>query len=295
VNYLAVTTEEIPSREPRLRRDTYLGAAAVALAAGSLLSISGLLDAAGFVLFGVAFLAAAGRRTRRLRWGAFVLAASSVVTLVWASVAMAASGLHTVSSSAAIQSAAFSLPSIGASLLVASAFASGRDGRARNRRLGWAAATAGAAGALALLYGLIADWGTFGASDPTERVTRAALLAGHLFYAVAGATAATGFFRAARAPESFGSDRLAKREAYLAIAAAWLLLSYICRFAEWVRFFHVMGAGLGSLDPVLLLLILSGVGSVVASVLAVIGFALSRRSLLKRGGPTCQPVEAAED
>ena len=131
--------QDIRPGQRRLSRDTYLGAAAAALAVSYLFSFSGALKTVGFVLFSVAFLGRASGRAKALRLAGFVLAATFVVTFLLNGVSIGVS-------------LAFSLVTIVVVLLAAWAFVSGPDGGQRDRRLGWAAARGGSgrAGTFAL-------------------------------------------------------------------------------------------------------------------------------------------------
>ena len=240
----------------RLRRDTYLGAAAAVLAVSYCLTLSGWLKAVGFVLFSVAFLGQVDGRAKALRLAGSILAVTFVVTFAVQGIAIADRA-----------SLAFSLLAIGTTLLVAWAFAAGSEGGRRDRRLGWTAVAVGVGGLLLSLYEVV-GLAVFDAIDRTEW----AIQVGHFFFlALAGAAAATAFLGEAMTSVWPARRRVARREGYLALAAFWLALSYACELVLWA----------GTVD---LLLVPAGLTRVAAGGLAVIGFTLSRRSLLEQDG-----------
>jgi hypothetical protein len=250
----------------RLSRDTYLGAAAAALAVSYFFAFSGLLKTAGFVLFSVAFLGRASGRAKALRLAGFVLAGTFVVTFLLNGVSIGVSLF-------------FSLVTIVVVLLAAWAFASGRDGGRRDPRLGWAAVVAAVGGLALLLYEIF----TMPVFDADGHARWAMELGHFLFLALAGGTAAAAFFARITTSERPAYRRVARRDGYLALAAIWLSLSYACQLAAWV--IPAQG-GWGDLAhspaPLLLLSIPTGLARVAAGVLAVIGFSLSCRSLRDR-------------
>jgi hypothetical protein len=281
----------------RPSRDTYLGAAAATLAvayllgvaadvsnlafdrisflgsalseAGWLLQVCGrALLVAGFAVMAVAFIGKGDVRVPRLRLGALVLASGYAVILVGGVLSLFSYHPANFQSSMVIQVAAY-LPASAAFLLVATAFGRlravpGTETAARNRRLGWASIGFGVEFALLLLSRLVPGSSLSATFDRWDAAYVAAL--------AAAVVAAVGVFGAAHAYRLPSPSSLAHREGVLAIAATLFLLYRVLGLTNLME----IGTWLWRLEAV---------AFAVAALCAVIGFALSRRSLLGRDRP----------
>jgi MFS family permease len=323
---ITATAEETPPRQRRLRRDTYLAAAAGVLAVGYLLNTSdaaytgswsfplslvlashvlspvGLVArAVGFILVTVAFLAVRSRRDGRLTRASRVIAggfcASSLgwalyllalIRFTWSSQESFSVGFWTGQGA----QLAFYLLAAAAALLVASAFARENNGARRNRLLAWASVTMGAGFGSILLYDLVVFWGWFSDAG-AQGATR---LGADLFSILAAVVAALGFFAAAKPRESPSSGLLARRERVLAYAASSLVISYLLEATSNLIFMNQVGRAAASLGDhsvftSYLLNALVSLAFMVASLLALVGFIVSSRSLVKRDKATYRPAE----
>ncbi len=162
----------------------------------------------------------------------------------------------------------------------------------RNRLLAWASVTLGAGFGSVLLYDLVVFWGWF--SDAAAQ--GAIRLGADLFSILAAVVAAIGFFAVAKPHRSPSSVLLARRERVLAYAASSLVISYLLEATSNLIFINQVGRAAASLGDHSvftsdLLDALVSLAFMVASLLAVVGFIVSGRSLVKRGEAVYQPAE----
>jgi hypothetical protein len=324
VPIITATAQEKPPRQRWLRRDTYLGAAAVVLAVGYLLNAAAVVyrspwppslslvfasallapagqvaRAVGFILVTVAFLATRSRRDRRLRRAGQVLAGGFCASFLGSALYLFAILQTPLSPSLSLSAVfwvergarlAFYLLAAAAALLVASAFARENDGARRNRLLAWASVTLGAGFGSILLYDLVVFWGWF-SDAAAQGATR---LGADLFSILAAVVAALGFFAVAKPHQSPSSGLLARRERVLAYAATLLVISYLLEAAANLIFMSRVGRAAASLGDhsvftSYLLDALVSIAFMAASLLALVGFVVSSRSLVKRDEATYRP------
>jgi hypothetical protein len=281
--------------DPRERRDTYLGMAAILMTVGYLLSVSAMITvsvrngidsaggalvlageillvcgvallALGFAVIAAAFFSSVDARDTRLRRGTLILAggyALGLVSGVLSLLSVYRSPDVPLQAGTILYVAAY-LPLTVAALLVASAFAGPRHIRetyasARNRRLGWAGIAFGVDFALTL--------SRFVASSPGWTWIAAQLAA-----VVAMGVAAAGFFRAARGLRLGSPGALPRRDGALAVAATLFLLYRVLELSH-VGIPAMAASWLWGLDSVALTL---------AALLAAAGMVGSRKARASR-------------
>jgi hypothetical protein len=304
-------------RQRRLKRDTYLAAAAAVLVVGYLLNTaavaywysqspslslvfaSTLLSAAGqvaravgFIFVAIGFLARRSRRDGKLRRAAQIIAGGFFASFLGAALYVLAliefTRLSQESSSRGMWIAwgatlSFQLLAAVASLLVASAFGPKNEGARRSRLLALGSVALAAGWGLLLLGDLAHRWGSFGMMDMTE----ATGLAGDLFLVLAAVVAAIGFFAVAGVRRSPGPGLLARRERLLAYAASSLTLCYLLEAVGGLInlsdvWMFARSFGPMSLFTPSLLDALVSIAFTIASALTVVSFAVSSRSLMRR-------------
>ena len=252
-----------------------------------------LLQVSGFAAIGVALFDRREARGPRLRLGALVLAGgygsilvSRAITLFLGYRSTNDSLLHLpawLQASMILQCAAY-LPALVAALLVARAFGRprtlpGMEAAARNRWLGRASIGFGVEFALLLLSRHL-GWPIWDMQNLVDTGSAAYALA-----VAAAVVAAIGFFGAANAYRLPLPRALPRREGFLATAAGLMVLHQVL----YLIYLAPFRAGYPS-EPLLevassRLEELQVVAVVVAALCAVLGFLLSRRSLLGRGQP----------
>lgn len=272
----------MPSAE-RARRDTYLGVAALLLAVGCLIGLSGWPKVVGFALAAAGFLGPVRRRRKLLRIAALALAVGlawlyTVRTLQAFGLFGDAFGEGRMSLGHAL-AILFYLPTFVGVVLAFWAFAPRHDHERRERWLGWGASAVAAGGVVAFLYYAL-PWEITDGIIPSDWA-RAVRLGDLFFWTLALSTAAWAFFRSAGEAASPARSRVARRDGLLALASVWLALSYGCTLVE---VFPAYFSGIGEdmvfyFDFTMVLRALGELAVILGAVFAAVAFGRSRRSL----------------
>ena len=320
---IKLTAQDNPPNSPRSRRDTYLGAAAAALAGSyfltllgpvsvglysdtrvlalmfNALDVAGLLAlSAGFILAAVGFLGQLGSRAGRLRragqaWVVGSCAIFAAYVAVFFLDPFVSGPTPVFYRTQIISSLAYGLFIIIAAILVTRAFGSATDAVRRGHRLAWALVAVGAGVALPMPYQYVAGWWDF---FPLAEPLNAFSLAHSIFLMLAAATGAAAFFRATRPFESPLSERLTTRDARLVFAALLLLISYVLGFIAAILLarFRTLGFQVFMSQPDVWLPAAGDALLVVAGALATLGFLASRRSSFGRDAALHPSVMSTE-
>lgn len=264
---LSATIQGTASRQ-RASRDTYLGAAAFALAVSYalglarlasgyiglpltrvgttgvvLILIGELVKTLGFAWACAGFLGDQAARRRRFRRAAYILAGGHSAAFLGSALAyLIVPYLHyrgwpdVFSLTVHLARAVYYALAAAAALFVASSFGHRKDWKVRNRLLGWGAVTLGFGSALVLFYDIGSAQGGlsgFGMGNVVSQ-TQTLLASYDAFWLVATVVAAVGFFSASRGTRLPADLALTRRGRFLTVAAIALVIASAMGVADFI-------------------------------------------------------------
>ncbi len=297
----------------RTPRDGLLVIAAAAFAANYLLKVvAAVVRAGGPVLV-------PGHALQMFAWlglaAGFALAAGAFLGRPWARASLLRKGLRSIAAGFILLAAASALPPfsqfgqalasagylsarllivagylawVAAALVAAGAYSRPRAGSdsnpaRRQRLLGWAGAAFAVGTGLQLLSQVIAGWSTWTGVAAVSFPRVAGLFADALVLG-AGVVATVALFEAGRTGRWPGEEPFACREQLLSVAAATLFLACALQAAATVSVLRLFSGTGWTSAAYYWLTWLSGLSLAVGPLAAMVGFALSARSLRARTG-----------